>query len=109
MKIKYCFLIVWMLPLFLSAKINVDSLIVIIKNAPDSAKLKAYEELSNYYKSTNFDSCLIICQEGITLSEKLQKAPQMNVFRTNIGTAYLQKGKFEIGRASCRERVSSPV
>ncbi len=95
MKIKYFFLFVWMFPLFLSARINVDSLKIIIKTAPDSVKIAACEELSNYYKSTHFDSCLIICQEGIKLADKLLKPPKMNGFRTTIGTAYMEKGNYE--------------
>jgi len=95
MKRKFCFLLVWIFPTLLCANTNVDSLKNIIKTGPDSARLVAYELLSNYYKNVNFDSCVIICEAGSKLAEKMQKAPQMNLFPTNLGTIYYQKGEFD--------------
>lgn len=95
MKSKKCMFIFLMLPVYLFASYNIDSLRKIIKNGPDTAKLNAYEHLSNIYMSKDFDSSFLIYEEGKALAEKLQKAPQINLFLTNLATIYYQKSEFE--------------
>jgi tetratricopeptide (TPR) repeat protein len=84
-----------MLPVYLFADYNIDSLWQIAKNAPDTARLNAYERLSNIYMSKDFDTSNLIYEKGKALAEKLQKAPQINVFLTNLATIYYQKSEFE--------------
>jgi signal transduction histidine kinase/CheY-like chemotaxis protein len=84
-----------MLPVYLFADYNIDSLWQIAKNAPDTARLNAYERLSNIYMSKDFDTSYLIYEEGKALAEKLQKAPQINLFLTNLATIYYQKSEFE--------------
>jgi signal transduction histidine kinase/CheY-like chemotaxis protein len=95
MKIKKCMFIFLMLPVYLFANHNIDSLWIIVKNGPDTARLNAYEHLSNIYMNRDFDSSFLIYEEGKALAEKLQKAPQINLFLTNLATIYYQKSEFE--------------
>ena len=95
MKIQKCLFIFLMLPVGLFANYNIDSLRIIIKTGPDTAKLIAYEHLSKIYMSKDLDSSLLIYEEGKKLAELLQKPPQMNLFPTNLATFYYQKGEFE--------------
>ena len=77
---------------------------------------ESYGYLSGSYvrDKDGVDAAFMICEmfayykaQNISLWERLQKLYQTGIFC--VGCAGGVRNTFEIGRASCRERVSSPV
>jgi hypothetical protein len=76
---------------------NVDSLLNVLKTdqLADDERIELLWKISNIYLHSNYDSCIMLCNEGLLLAKKRNNIRRMATFSNSLGMSYLFKQSFD--------------